>query len=100
MKFQPYTATNIAGSSKKSIYCLTKDFCQNFRLYIFVVKKHQDLNFETKIVGIRYKLSEVYYFKAENTKFYESNFEPLLSTISIGLFSHMFVPGVCPHIAP
>ena len=24
LKFQPYTATNIAGSPKKNIYCLTK----------------------------------------------------------------------------
>ena len=31
----------------------TKDFYQNFKLYTFLVKIHQDLNFETKIVGIR-----------------------------------------------
>ena len=50
-------ATNIAGSPKKNIYCLinnrTKEFCQHFKLYTFLVKIHQDLNFETKIVGIR-----------------------------------------------
>ena len=78
LKFQPYTATNITSSPKKNIYCLinnrTKDFYQNFKLYTFLVKIHQDLNFETKIAGIR--LSEIYYFKAENTKFYDSNFEP------------------------
>ena len=85
---------------KRSINCLIKieqkDFCKTLKLYIFVVKKHQDLNSETKIVGIRQKLSEIYSFKAENTKFYESNFEPLLSTFSIGLFSLI----VCPHITP
>ena len=63
----------------------------------FLVKKHQDLNFETKIIGIRLKLTEIYYFKAENMKFYESDFEPLLrALLSIGLFSLI----VCPHIAP
>ena len=38
----------------------------------------------------------MYYFKAENTKFYESNFEPLLGTFSIGLFCLI----VCLHISP
>ena len=50
-------ATNIAGSQRKNIYCLinnrTKDFCQNLKLYTFLDKIHQDLDFETKIVGIR-----------------------------------------------
>ena len=77
--------------SKKNIYCsinnTAKEFCQNFKLYTFLVKVHQNLNFETKIVGIRQRLSEIYYFKAENTKFYDSNFEPLLSTFCTGLFS-------------
>ena len=63
LKFQP--DTYIAGSPKKNIYCLinnrTKDFCQNFKLYIFWLKKHQDFNFETKIIGIRLKLSEIYF---------------------------------------
>ena len=53
-----------------------------------MIKKHQDLNLETKIV----KNSAKYAFvKAENRKFYESNFEPLLNTFSIGLFSFIFV---------
>ena len=51
-----YTATNIAGSPKNNIYCLinnrTKNFSQNFKLDTFLVKIHQDLNFETKTVGI------------------------------------------------
>ena len=100
LKFQPYTSTNIASSLKKSIYCLfnnrTKDFCQNFEVYIFGLKKHPEFNFKTKIAGIGLKFSDIYHFKAENAKFYESNFEPLLSTFSIGLFSLI----VCPHIAP
>ena len=64
LKFQPYTPTNIAWSSKKKIYCFiyngTKEFCQNFKLYIFVVRKHQDLNFEIKIVGIFVKNWAIY----------------------------------------
>ena len=61
---------------------------------------HQGLNFETKIVGILYKLSEIYYFKSENTKFHDSNFEPLLSTFflkdhSLLLFVLMSPPNYC-----
>ena len=79
LKFQPDTTTNIAGSPEKNIYCIINNTS--------LVKVHQDLNFEIKIVGIREQVSEIYYFKGKITKFYDSNFELLLSTFSAGLLS-------------
>ena len=71
-----------------------KTFVKISNFILFWLKYTKDLNSETKIVGICLRLSEIYYFKAENTKVYDSNFEPLLSTFSIGLFSLI----VCLHI--
>ena len=72
LKFQPHTTTNIAGSPEKNIYFSINN--------TFLVKAHQDLNFETKIVGIGEQLSKIYHFKDKNMKFYDFNFELLLST--------------------
>ena len=79
LKFQPDTTTNIASSPEKNICCLINN--------TLLVKVLQDLNFETKIVGIHQQLTKIYYFKNENMKFYGSNFESLLSTFFAGLFS-------------
>ena len=89
------------GCPKKSIHCLminrTKRFCQNFKISYILIRKHLTLNFETKIVEIRRKLSETYYYKAKNVKFFASQICKIIwDTFSPGLFRSYSLPSYDP----
>ena len=60
LKFRRSNGDRYCEMSEKNIHYLitnrTKEFCQNFKLSLIVVKKHLDINFETKIVEIHLKV--------------------------------------------
>ena len=52
----------------------TKVFCLILRNFCIFNRTYPNLDFEIKIVEIRWKLSEIYYFEVKHTTFYISNF--------------------------
>ena len=52
-----------------------KVFCFIFRISSILDIPYPNLDFEIKIVEIRWKLSEIYYFEVDHTKFNKSNFD-------------------------
>ena len=83
---------------KTSIHCTnrTKGFYQTFQIFFILIRKHLNLNFDTKIIQIHWKLSEIHHSEAENSKFYKSNFEDYGALFVQDYFAHI----VCPHVTP
>ena len=54
----------------------TKVFCLIFIFFFSVKNKaYPNLDFETKVGQIRSELSDIFYFEADDSKFYKPNFD-------------------------
>ena len=61
---------------------------------------YPNFDFETKILNIRSKLREIYYFEVDHAKFYKQNFGDfwvINFPISCQLQNDQFFGGECPH---